>query len=214
VNSRALPTPIGVLASGGGSNLQALLDYFAPPDRASVASVVWVGSNRADALALVRARGAGADTFFVAAPDDGDALLRELTRARVELLVLAGYLRLVPPAVVRAYHGRLLNVHPALLPAFGGPGMYGRHVHAAVLAAGCRVSGATVHFVDDAFDRGAIAAQAAVPVHSTDTPESLAARVMHAEHALLPRVVEALARGVVSLAADGRVVGDVAAPPT
>ena len=108
-------------------------------------------------------------------------------------MVLAGYLKLVPPSVVARFRGRMINIHPALLPDFGGPGMYGHHVHEAVLASGAKESGATVHFVDDAFDRGAIIAQERVRVEPGDTPDTLAARVLEAEHRLLPRVVLELA---------------------
>jgi folate-dependent phosphoribosylglycinamide formyltransferase PurN len=108
--------------------------------------------------------------------------------------VLAGYLKLVPSGVIERYRGRILNIHPALLPAFGGPGMYGRHVHEAVLASGAGESGATVHLVDEEYDRGAVLAQARVPVLPGDTPERLAARVLEVEHRLLPAVVLAAAR--------------------
>ena len=128
-------------------------------------------------------------------------------RGEVGVVVLAGYLKLVPPAVTRRYRGRIVNVHPSLLPAFGGPGMYGLRVHAAVLDAGVRVSGATVHFVSEEFDRGAIVAQWPVPVFEEDLAETLAARVLRVEHLLLPRVVQAVAAGRVTLAPDGSVVG-------
>src|SRR5205807_2164795 len=107
--------------------------------------------------------------------------------------VLAGYLQRIPPAVVARFRLRLINIHPALLPAFGGPGMYGRRVHEAVLASGAPISGATVHYVDEEYDRGPIIAQWPVPVRAGDTPESLAARVLEVEHRLLPRVVLELA---------------------
>lgn len=206
------PARIAVLASGGGSNLQALLDHFAGMAR-NAGTIVWVGSNRADAGALARAQAAGVDTGVVSAHDDGPALRAQLQAARADLVVLAGYLKLVPPEVVRAFHGRLLNVHPALLPAFGGEGMYGARVHTAVLAHGAKVSGVTVHFVDEQYDRGAIIAQWPVLVHSDDTPATLAARVLRAEHQLLPLAVEALARGDVALGADDRVHGEVPLPP-
>ena len=111
----------------------------------------------------------------------------------MELVVLAGYLKLVPAEVVAAWRGRIVNVHPALLPAFGGPGMYGLRVHRAVLASGASESGASVHLVDEVYDRGAVLAQARVPVEPGDTPERLAARVLAAEHRLLPAVVRAAA---------------------
>jgi len=109
---------------------------------------------------------------------------------------LAGYVKLVPAPVVSQFRGRMINIHPALLPAFGGPGMYGRRVHEAVLASGATESGATVHFVDEVFDRGPIIAQEKVPVSPQDTPDSLAARVLEAEHRLLRRVVLDLARRI------------------
>ena len=202
---------IAVLASGGGSNLQALIDYFAGPGSTD-GEIVWVGSNRADAGALSRASAAGVSTGLVRPHDDGVALLAQLRNARADMLVLAGYLKLVPVEVVQAFRGRLLNVHPALLPAFGGDGMYGRRVHEAVLAHGAKLSGVTVHFVDEHYDRGAIAAQWPVRVFADDTPQTLAARVLRTEHALLPLTVAAVASGRIHLASDGRVVGDVDLP--
>ena len=117
-----------------------------------------------------------------------------LEAARIDLLVLAGYLKLVPPDVVRRYQGRIINIHPALLPDFGGPGMYGARVHRAVLASGAGESGATVHLVDEMYDRGPILGQARVPVLPGDTAESLASRVLDVEHQLLPAAVLAAAR--------------------
>ena len=116
-----------------------------------------------------------------------------LAEARVDLLVLAGYLKLVPAAVTDAFAGRIINIHPALLPQHGGSGMYGQRVHAAVLAAGDNESGATVHLVDAEYDRGAILAQGRVPVAPDDTPATLAARVLAVEHRLLPAAVRAAA---------------------
>jgi folate-dependent phosphoribosylglycinamide formyltransferase PurN len=123
---------------------------------------------------------------------------------RVDLIVLAGYLRLVPRSVVAAHRGRIINVHPALLPAFGGTGMYGRRVHSAVIEHGASVSGATVHFVDEEYDRGPIIAQWPVPVLPDDTPETLAARVLRVEHLLLPRATCAVAKGSLRLDVDRR----------
>jgi len=185
------PVRVAVLVSGGGTNLQALLDAL---HNSPVARVVRVISNRPGAGALERARRAGAATTVLSNPADPHELLVALRDA--QLVVLAGYLKLVPPAVVTQFRGRMINIHPALLPDFGGPGMYGHHVHAAVLASGARESGATVHFVDEAFDRGDIIAQEKVPVMDGDTPETLAARVLEAEHRLLPRVVLELARRI------------------
>jgi len=183
------PVRVAVLVSGGGTNLQTLLDAL---QNSPVARVVRVISSRPGAGALERARRAGVATTVLANPADPKELLVALRDA--QLVVLAGYLKLVPPAVVAQFRGRMINIHPALLPDFGGPGMYGHHVHAAVLASGARESGATVHFVDEAFDRGDIIAQEKVRVEPADTPETLAARVLEAEHRLLPRVVLDLAR--------------------
>ena len=183
---------VAVLASGGGTNLQALLDALHDSPLARVARVV---SNRPDAGALERARRAGVPATVLRDPADPSELLAALADA--DLTVLAGYLKLVPPAVVARFRWRMINIHPALLPAFGGPGMYGRRVHEAVLASGAAESGATVHYVDEQFDRGPIIAQARVPVRPDDTPDTLAARVLDAEHALLPRVVLELARRAV-----------------
>jgi formyltetrahydrofolate-dependent phosphoribosylglycinamide formyltransferase len=200
-----VPARVAVLASGSGSNLQALLDHAQGDARAY--QIVLAASDRPGARALDRAAAHGVATAHLADPRDGAALATLLRAHAVDLVVLAGYLRLVPADVTRAYAGRMLNVHPALLPAFGGPGMYGLRVHAAVVASGARVSGPTVHFVDEEYDRGAIVAQWPVPVLPADTPERLAARVLAAEHALLPRVVAAVAAGRLRLGADGRVTG-------
>ena len=185
------PVRVAVLASGGGTNLQALLDALHNSPLARVARVV---TNRPDAGALARARLAGVPAAVLRDPGDPAELLAALTDARADLVVLAGYLKLVPPPVVARFHWRMINIHPALLPAHGGPGMYGRRVHEAVLASGAAESGATVHYVEDQYDRGPIIAQERVPVRPGDTAETLAARVLEAEHRLLPRVVLELAR--------------------
>ena len=184
---------IAVLASGRGSNLQALIDYLSSlGDRAS-ANVVVVASNRQSAGALDRARAASipAETFNAA--DDGVTLMEILTRHAVDLIVLAGYLKKIPPRIVREFHGRIVNVHPGLLPEFGGPGMYGAKVHEAVIASGVKSSGVSIHLVDDEFDRGPIIAQWKVPVLDGDTAESLAARVLEVEHIVFPRTIEMIA---------------------
>ena len=125
----------------------------------------------------------------------------------IDIVALAGYLRFVPAEVTRRWRGRIVNVHPSLLPAFGGAGMYGIRVHQAVIAAGVRVTGVTVHFVDEQYDQGPIIAQVPVPVLPTDTPELLATRVLAVEHALYPAALDAVARGRVTLGSDGRVAG-------
>lgn len=186
------PVAVAVLVSGGGTNLQALLDALGDPAAAPLARVARVVSSHRDARALERAQRAGVPTAVLADPSDADELLAATGDAR--LIVLSGYVKRIPPPVVVRCRWRLINIHPALLPACGGPGMYGRRVHAAVLASGAVVSGATVHYVDEEYDRGPIIAQWPVPLQPGDTPESLAARVLEVEHRLLPLVVLALAR--------------------
>jgi phosphoribosylglycinamide formyltransferase-1 len=188
-----MPSRLAVLASGRGSNLQAIIDHFDNISRERIAKVVLVASNRADSPALIRAATASIDIASFDAADDGDQLLEVLQRFRVDLVVLAGYLKRVPPRVVREYSGRILNIHPALLPDFGGEGMYGARVHEAVIASGAKESGVTVHVVNDEYDRGAIVAQWRVPVEAGDTPEALALRVLSVEHVVYPRVIEMVA---------------------
>lgn len=182
---------VAVCVSGGGSNLQALLDRLQGEEPARVVLVL---SNRADAGGLERARQAGVPAEVLADPADASEWITRLGRRDVDLVVLAGYLKLVPPGVVQKYAGRIVNVHPAPLPAFGGPGMYGQRVHEAVIASGAAESGPTVHLVDEVYDRGAILAQRRVPVLPGDTPAALAARVLAEEHRLLPDAVLAAAR--------------------
>ncbi len=143
---------IAVAVSGRGSNLEALLQALGP---GAAARVVLVLSNRADAGAISRAAAGGVPAVVLRTPADAAEWLDQLARHAVDLVVLAGYLKLVPAEVIARYRGRILNIHPALLPAFGGPGMYGRHVHEAVLASGASETGATVHLVDEEYDRGA-----------------------------------------------------------
>jgi len=188
-----MPTRLAVLASGRGSNLQAIIEHFDNLARERVAKVVLVASNRADSPALIRAATASIDIANFDAADDGTQLLELLRKFRVDLVVLAGYLKRIPPSVIREYAGRIINIHPALLPAFGGEGMYGARVHEAVIASGARESGVTVHLVDDEYDRGPIVAQWRVPVEPSDTPESLASRVLAVEHVVYPRVIEMVA---------------------
>jgi phosphoribosylglycinamide formyltransferase-1 len=186
---------IAVAISGRGSNLEALLNALG---RGAPAEVALVLSDRsAPGLELARARQIPAVVLTESA--EGEEWLALLSQHRIELLVLAGYLKLVPSSVIARYRERIINIHPALLPDFGGKGMYGRRVHQAVLDSGARESGATVHLVDEAYDHGETLAQARVPVLPGDTPERLAERVLQQEHRLLPAVVLAAAR-------EGRVV--------
>ena len=193
-----LPVPVAVFASGGGTNLQALLERETDGTAYRVALVI---SNRPDAGVLDRALAAGRDTVVIPVKDrpsehvEADTL--SVLRDRgIEMIVLAGYLRLIPLGIVRAYHSRMLNVHPALLPAFGGTGMWGVNVHRAVLEAGVDTSGLTVHFVAEEYDTGTVLVQWPVPVLSGDDAEALACRVLRVEHALYPEAVDYLARAL------------------
>jgi len=197
------------LISGGGTNLQAILDACeAGTLEAEVAVVI---SNRAAAYGLERARRHGIPALAVdrrTFPSDEEfnrALLSHLQAHQVELVVLAGYLRILSPEFIRTYAGRIINIHPALLPSFGGPGMYGHHVHAAVLERGCKVSGCTVHFVTEGIDAGPIILQRAVPVEEDDTPETLAARVLVQEHQALPEAIRLFAQGRLEIESPHRV---------
>jgi len=157
------PRRVAVLASGGGSNLQALIDHFNPAP-APAARVELVVASRAGIGAVERAARSGIAAVVLDAREVGGEamaarMLAELERREIDIVVLAGWLQLVPAEVVERYRGRMLNIHPALLPSFGGKGMYGIRVHRAVIESGARVSGATVHLVDDRYDEGAIIAQ-------------------------------------------------------
>jgi phosphoribosylglycinamide formyltransferase 1 len=182
------------MVSGGGSNLEAILQSQETGALGS-AQVALVLSSKADAFALARARNHRIATAIVerkAYPDENAfqaAVLKALREAQTDVVCLAVYLRLVGPDIVAAYRGRILNIHPALLPKFGGAGMYGHFVHEAVLKAGDKESGCSVHVVDEVFDHGPVLAQVRVPVMPGDTPETLAARVLAEEHKLYPRTI-------------------------
>ena len=194
---------VAVLASGSGTNLQAIIDRLHVNTRAGVHVARVIGS-RPDIGALERAARHEIPTSVPPATEEaGDWLRQELEESGAGLIVLAGWLKLIPPSVVRSFRGRMINIHPALLPAFGGPGMYGRRVHEAVVMSGARVSGATVHFVDEIYDHGAIIAQWPVPVLEGDDAGRLAARVLAVEHSLLPAVVRAFAEERFRLAESG-----------
>lgn len=181
---------MAVAVSGQGSNLIALCDDLAADDSAKVALVI---ADR-PAIALDLARERGIQVHLLADFRDGAEWRRILAESRSDLLVLAGYLRLVPSDVVVEMRGRIINVHPALLPSYGGKGMHGERVHQAVVAAGDIESGATVHLVDEVYDRGTILAQGRVAVPPDATPQLLAAAVLKVEHRLLPAAVRAAAR--------------------
>ena len=189
---------IGVLASGGGTNLQAIIDAC---ERGEIdGDVVVVISNIPDAYALERARKHRIDAFCF--PHKGVTreqhevdIIACLEQHQVDLLCLAGYLRMLTPMLIDKYAGRVMNTHPALLPSFGGEGMHGLHVHQAVLDYGCKVSGCTIHFVSLDVDGGPVVLQKAVPVQEGDTAETLQERVLKEEHKLFPRAVQLFAQG-------------------
>lgn len=181
-----------VFASGGGSNLQALLDNERDGGPYRIELVI---SDRGDAGALDRARRADRDARVIEVKGRDRAqvetdTLDALQEGGIQVIFLAGYLRLIPEGVVRAFSRKILNIHPALLPAFGGKGMWGHHVHEAALKAGARLSGPTIHYVDEAYDTGTIIAQWPVPVLPGDSPDTLAARVLAVEHLLYPAVAD------------------------
>ena len=182
---------VAVAVSGRGSNLEALFERLGNGDDARVVLVI---SDRAEAPALDRARERGVAAMALQDWRSAEEWLAALAAESVDLLVLAGYLKLVPAEVIARYRGRIINVHPALLPAFGGKGMYGIRVHEAVLQSGAVESGCTVHLVEEEYDRGMILVQARVPVLPGDTAQLLASRVLEQEHRLLPAVVLAAAR--------------------
>lgn len=208
------PLRIAVLASGRGTNLQAIIDACNLGDIPG--AVVVVVSDNPKAGALERARRAGIPVVVLAVRsfpkrEQFEArFLEALQLYQPDLVCLAGFMRILSPAFVQHFVGRMMNIHPALLPAFGGVGMYGEHVHRAVLDRGVRVSGCTVHFVDDVPDGGPIIVQAAVPVSEDDTVSTLAERIAEHEHRLYPEAILLFAEG--RLRIEGRRVRILNAP--
>lgn len=172
---------ISVLVSGGGTNLQALIDKVESGELAG-AEIVQVISSREGVFALERAAKAGIKGKVI---KDTEGLLEALAEEDTDLMVLAGYMKVLEPPVIDAYRGRIINIHPSLIPKYCGKGFYGKRVHQAVLDGGETVSGATVHFVDEGVDTGEIILQREVPVEPGDTAETLAARVLKTEHVIL-----------------------------
>ena len=185
---------IAVLASGSGTNAERLVRHFAEHPRMRVALI---GCDRPGAGVLQRAWDLGVPSLLFSGTELRDGTVQqELVGQGIGLVVLAGFLRLVPSALVGAFPDRIVNIHPALLPKFGGKGMYGRHVHEAVLAAGEPESGITVHLVNEHYDEGEHLFQARCPVLPDDTPDSLAVRIHELEHRHYPQVVEKLAEAL------------------
>lgn len=201
---------IVVCVSGGGTNLQAVIDGI-EQGKITNAQIVRVISNNKNARALERAKKAGIDAVCVSPRDHGDreqfneAFLKVVEEADPDLIVLAGFLVVIPPQLIRRYENRIINIHPSLIPAFCGTGYYGLKVHEAALARGVRITGATVHFVDEGTDTGPIIMQQPVAVREDDTPEALQRRVMEeAEWVILPKSIDLLANDKVKIT-DGKV---------
>jgi phosphoribosylglycinamide formyltransferase-1 len=192
-----------VLVSGGGTNLQAILDAIENKS-ISNAEVVGVISNNATAFALERAKKAGIKAVaispksYVSREAFNEALLEKIDELQTDLIVLAGFLVVIPPKMIEKYRDKIINIHPSLIPSFCGTGYYGLKVHEAALERGVKVTGATVHFVDEGTDTGPIILQKAVEVKAEDTAEMLQRRVMEeAEWIILPRAIDLIANGKV-----------------
>ncbi len=190
---------IAVFASGRGSNFQAILNAIQRGRLPARVTLLMSNKSNAGALELARTHGIPAlylsPLQFSSEEVYADRLLEALSEHHVELIALAGYLKKIPARVIERYRNRIVNIHPALLPKFGGTGMYGIHVHEAVIAAEEKISGATVHVVDEEYDRGPILMQQTVNISPDDTPETLAAKVLSIEHELYPQVLRAFVEG-------------------
>lgn len=202
---------VAVMVSGGGTNLQAIIDAV-ESERITNTELVAVISNNRDVYALERARKAGIRDMVVSPKDYAQrsefnkALVETVDSLNVDLIVLAGYLVVIPPEMIEKYENRIINIHPSLIPAFCGTGFYGLKVHEAALARGVKVVGATVHFVDKGTDTGPILLQKAVAVKDGDTPKELQQRIMEqAEWVLLPQAIDLIANGKVAVV-DGRAI--------
>jgi phosphoribosylglycinamide formyltransferase-1 len=195
---------IALFASGKGSNFKAILEAIEAGTIRNT-EIVLVVSNNSDSGALTIAREHGIPALHVSAAQFGSEkefckrLVLELNNHQASLIVLAGYMKKIDPVIIRQFRNRIVNIHPALLPGFGGRGMYGMNVHRAVLASGAVNSGATVHIVDEEYDRGRVLLQKSVPVLPDDTPETLAARVLAVEHELYPEAIRLIAEGQLAL---------------
>ncbi len=194
---------IAVFASGRGSNLMAILNAIKEGKLNARVSVVISNNSNAGALEIARANGIDALHIsrkqFSSEEDYVNRILCELKSRNIELIVLAGYMKKIPPEIIREYPNRILNIHPALLPAFGGLGMYGMNVHKAVIDYGVKITGVTVHIVDEEYDHGPIVMQRAVEVRDDDTPETLAERVLKVEHEIYPQAIKLFVEGKVKI---------------
>ena len=194
---------IAVFASGRGSNFNAILNAVAEGRLPARVSLLVSNNSNAGAMELARSRNIPAvhvsQKQFSSEEEYVERLLALLSQYRVDLIALAGYMKHVPTKVIERFRNRVVNIHPALLPDFGGKGMFGINVHEAVIASGAKVSGATVHIVDEEYDHGAIVLQKTVDVSPDDTPETLAAKVLSIEHEIYPQALAAFAAGRVHI---------------
>lgn len=194
---------IAIFASHGGSNMQAVIDAVSSGRLSARISVVI--SNNSTSLALQRAEKTGIPAYHLSGKTEGgdealsQRILNVLSEYNTDIILLLGYMRILPIEVIHRYHRRIFNIHPALLPKYGGKGMYGIHVHEAVITAGDSVSGVTIHRVDEDYDRGEIVAQTQVPVLPGDNAEALATRVLEREHTFLVETVEAILQGIIPI---------------
>mgnify|MGYP000924438911 CR=1 FL=1 len=190
---------LGFLASHGGSNMQSIIDWC--KDGRLFAKPCCVISNNSNSFALQRARNENIPAYHISSlvypiqDAYDDAIIDIFSSNGVDTVVLAGYMKLLGSSVIRHFKGRVLNIHPALLPKFGGKGMYGKYVHEAVIAAGEKFSGPSVHLVDEIYDNGRILSQIQIPVLPEDTPETLAKRVLEQEHIIYPQTLQKIALG-------------------
>ena len=195
---------IAVLVSGGGTNLQSIIDAVEVGELDC--KIEMVISSKDGVYALERAKEAGIDTYVVSKKEYGENQsnrILELTEGKVDLIVLAGYLSILDGEILNKFKNRIINIHPSLIPSFCGPKMYGIHVHEAAIKKGVKVSGCTVHFVNNEVDGGAIILQEAVPVYFEDSAEDIQKRILVKEHLLLPKAIKLISEGKVNVI-DGR----------
>ena len=186
-------TNIAILASGNGSNAQRIIEYFVGSADIKVAIVI---SNKEDAYVRQRARTFGIKEVYVSRSDfdNPQKISRIFYQYRIDWIILAGFIQLIPPVLIKEFNNRIINIHPALLPKYGGKGMYGMHVHESVIANKDKTSGITVHFVNEVYDDGEIIFQTTCKVNADDTPESLAEKIHELEYEHYPKVIEDLIR--------------------
>lgn len=180
---------IAIFASGEGTNAQRIIDYFKSSDKINVRMVV---SNKSDANVLKRAEISTIPTLLITKDDfyESNGVVNKLNAAGIDLIVLAGFLWMIPESLIKAFPHKIINIHPALLPKFGGKGMYGMNVHRAVIGAGERQSGISIHYVNEHYDEGKVISQHLCDISESDTPEILAEKIRKLEHEFFPKIIE------------------------